>query len=145
MLKLNVNKILAPTDFSGQADETLRYTLDIAEPGAQITALYVAPPVANYAVADPSVVWEPITDEVRIQRLETAFHAHHGDPRVKSMPFVVAFGGPAEEIAQYAQANGFELIVMASHGRTGVNRLLVGSVAERVVRLAHCPVLVLRH
>ena len=46
--------------------------------------------------------------------------------------------------ASFAQEKHAELIVIPSHGRTGITRLLIGSVAERVVRLAHCPVLVLR-
>jgi nucleotide-binding universal stress UspA family protein len=53
-------------------------------------------------------------------------------------------GEPAHGIADYAQDKKAELIVIPSHGRTGITRLLIGSVAERVVRLAHCPVLVLR-
>jgi nucleotide-binding universal stress UspA family protein len=57
----------------------------------------------------------------------------------------VVFGAPAEEIAQFAQRDQSELIVLPSHGRTGLARLMIGSVAERVVRLAHCPVLVLRN
>ena len=50
----------------------------------------------------------------------------------------------ADEISHYAQVHGIDLIVLPSHGRTGLARLMIGSVAERVVRLAHCPVLVLR-
>jgi nucleotide-binding universal stress UspA family protein len=52
---------------------------------------------------------------------------------------------PAEEIADYARDASIELIVVGTHGRTGVSHLLVGSVAERVVRTAPCPVLTVRH
>ena len=51
---------------------------------------------------------------------------------------------PATEIAKYAEEHHTDLIVLPSHGRTGLARLMIGSVAERVVRLAHCPVLVIR-
>ncbi|MEZ6094353.1 MAG: universal stress protein [Pirellulaceae bacterium] len=54
------------------------------------------------------------------------------------------FGDPGSEITRFAKENDAGLIVISSHGRTGVSRLLLGSVAERVVRLAPCPVLVLR-
>jgi nucleotide-binding universal stress UspA family protein len=56
----------------------------------------------------------------------------------------VAFGSPARTIVEYADANGFDLIVMGTHGRGGVAHLLLGSVAERVVRTARCPVLTVR-
>jgi nucleotide-binding universal stress UspA family protein len=58
--------------------------------------------------------------------------------------FEVLFGDPGHEIAQFAKERGAGMIVMSSHGRTGLAHLLIGSVAERVVRLAQCPVLVLR-
>jgi nucleotide-binding universal stress UspA family protein len=56
----------------------------------------------------------------------------------------VAFGDPGQRITAYAEEVGADVIVMPSHGRTGLKRLLLGSVAERVLRLAHCPVLVLK-
>ena len=58
--------------------------------------------------------------------------------------FQVQFGDPGHGITDYAEEVGADVIVMPSHGRTGLRRLLIGSVAERVLRLAHCPVLVLR-
>ena len=59
------------------------------------------------------------------------------------MPVVIAShrGDPAEEIVRYAKAHGIHLIVLGTHGRTGVSRVLMGSVAERVIRTAPCPVL----
>jgi nucleotide-binding universal stress UspA family protein len=56
----------------------------------------------------------------------------------------VRIGDPGHEIADCAAEIGADLVVISSHGRKGVKRLLIGSVAERVVRLSHCPVLVLR-
>ena len=53
-------------------------------------------------------------------------------------------GDPGSEITKLAKEVGAHLIIMPSHGRTGISRLLLGSVAERVLRLSHCPVLVLR-
>ena len=66
------------------------------------------------------------------------------DDKYKSVQIDIVFGDAGHEIANLAERRGAELIVLPSHGRTGIKRLLIGSVAERVVRLAHCPVLVLR-
>ena len=62
----------------------------------------------------------------------------------EKVDFQVRFGDPGREIAAFAEKLHAELIVMPSHGRTGLSRSLIGSVAERVVRLAHCPVLILK-
>ena len=66
------------------------------------------------------------------------------EPKYRGVHTAVLLGEPAHGITDYAQEKGAQLIVVPSHGRTGLTRLLIGSVAERVVRLAHCPVLVLR-
>jgi nucleotide-binding universal stress UspA family protein len=66
------------------------------------------------------------------------------DAKYQGAEKVVLFGDPGHEIADYSQREQADLIVLPSHGRTGISRMLIGSVAERVVRLAHCPVLVLR-
>jgi universal stress protein A len=57
---------------------------------------------------------------------------------------VVVRGYPAAEIVEYARANGFDLIVMASHGHSGIEHALLGSISEKVLRKAHCPVLIVR-
>ena len=63
---------------------------------------------------------------------------------VDNLKLVIRVGNPSIEIVDYAKKNNIDLIVIASHGRTGLNRFLLGSVAEKVVRLAQCPVLVWR-
>jgi nucleotide-binding universal stress UspA family protein len=85
-----------------------------------------------------------ISDEDRKKSLEHAFHERYSDPKYRDVRFEVLFGDPGHEIAQFAKDRGAGMIVMSSHGRTGLAHLLIGSVAERVVRLAQCPVLVLR-
>ena len=66
------------------------------------------------------------------------------DPKFDGVHIAITFGDAGQEVAEFAQSVKAGLIVMPSHGRTGLKHLLIGSVAERVVRLAHCPVLVLR-
>ena len=65
-------------------------------------------------------------------------------PKYTPVQIDILFGDPGYRIAEHAQRLGAELIVTPSHGRTGLERILLGSVAERVIRLSHCPVLVLR-
>ncbi|MEM9185839.1 MAG: universal stress protein [Planctomycetota bacterium] len=149
MIRLMSKRVLVPTDFSPQAEQALLEALDIVEDPADVTALHVAPPLESYAVADPAIVWESVSDETRRQRLTESFRSKsdpggHVDPRRKDVDFQVLFGYPVEEIAKFAADHHYDLILMPSHGRTGLSRLFVGSVAERVVRSAHCPVLVLR-
>jgi nucleotide-binding universal stress UspA family protein len=66
------------------------------------------------------------------------------DGKYQGLEMHVRYGDPGIEITKYAEEVKADLIVMPSHGRRGLKRLLIGSVAERVVRLAHCPVLVLK-
>ncbi|MFO7717364.1 MAG: universal stress protein, partial [Desulfohalobium sp.] len=115
---------------------------------------------------DLDMIWETLTEEQRIHlqglRLGTSdttagnkegekriqVHAKalrdHLDEAYEQVNVTVTFGDPGEEIAKHADELGVDLIVMPSHGRRGVKHLLLGSVAERVLRYAHCPVLVLR-
>lgn len=138
-------KILVPTDFSAQADQAVIDALDMVADPTDLNVLHVAPPISSYPVADPAIVWESITEEARAHRIEESFREHIKDPRAPSVHFEVAFGAPAEEIVDYAEQHKVDMIMMPSHGRSGLTRLLLGSVAERVVRAAHCPVIVLRN
>lgn len=145
MIKIAAEKVLVPIDFSEQSDEALEEAFALAASPADVTVLHVAPPLATYAVADPAIVWEKVTDEERARHLEESFRKQGDDPRRQKVKFEVVFGYPAEEVTKFAENHDIGMIVMPSHGRTGLSRMFVGSVAERVVRMAHCPVLVLRH
>lgn len=150
MIRILSKRVLAPTDFSEQADAALAEAFDLVQAPTDVTVLHVAPPLESYAVADPAIVWESVSDERRRVRLERSFREApvidgQPDPRRAKIDFHVVFGHPVAEIAGFADKHGFDMIVIPSHGRQGLERLFVGSVAERVVRAAHCPVLVLRH
>ena len=95
-------------------------------------------------VIEPSVAWATISDEDRIEATQQQLRSVLDGEKFRDVNLKVLVGDPGHSIADYAQDVEAELIVLPSHGRTGLKRMLIGSVAERVVRLAHCPVLVLR-
>jgi nucleotide-binding universal stress UspA family protein len=103
--------------------------------------IYVLPVLTDY---DAGLMWSNITDEARKEHAQQALRERLVGAKYQGLHFEITFGDPGHGIADYAEQIEADLIVLPSHGRTGLSRLLIGSVAERVVRLAHCPVLVLK-
>ena len=134
-------EVVVPIDFSDDSLLAVDTALALVAGPAQIHVIHVLPLLT---VADPGVVWEPVDDESRRSHAEDALRQRLSDERYRGVKVKVTIGDPGHEIVDYAQELKAELIVMPSHGRTGIRRLLIGSVAERVVRLAHCPVLVMK-
>ena len=143
------NRILVPTDFSPPSDAALEYARMLAAKfGSTLRILHVVddPSSSSDFVADgfsPSTeeIQEALTRHAR-KRLE---HVMTSGDRLRFHTYVDAvIGTPAEAIIDYAGATGTSLIVMGTHGRTGMAHLLMGSVAEQVVRTAPCPVLTVR-
>lgn len=141
-----VTRILVPTDFSKGADDAFAYALTLADHvGATVRLVHVFDDPA--AVMLDSHVYVPMLPEMRDEIMSTigreltarAATAH------KDVATEVLTGAPAKTIVDTAKQNQCDLIVMGTHGRHGVAHLLLGSVAERVVRTAACPVLVVRH
>jgi nucleotide-binding universal stress UspA family protein len=144
MVALHPQRVLVPVDFSEQAHKAVDEALALTDNPEQLTVLHVAPPYSNFEVGDPMIGLHAVSGEERIKHLMDVLHENFSDKKYERIHFQVIFGAPAHEIADFAQKEHADLIVIPSHGRTGLVRLLIGSVAERVVRLAHCPVLVLR-
>jgi universal stress protein A len=159
--------ILVPTDFSTAANQALRYAFEEAtQHQAKLTLLHVThhyPTVDVYYVEGaperregyafefggklpslptppPEVVRRDYNEEALVQ-LQDLVPASFTAPWKAE----VATGDPADAIVQAAQDLGVDLIVMATHGRTGLQHVFLGSVAERVVRHASCPVLTIRY
>jgi nucleotide-binding universal stress UspA family protein len=125
---VRIREILFPTDFSGVATEAGRIAAGLARDlGARLHVLHVIPPVT-----DPTLASEDLAQAVA--RLKP------GRPIVTQL----LSGLPARRIVTYARDKSIGLIVMGSHGRTGLRRALLGSVAAGVVRRASCPVLTVR-
>ena len=138
---MSERKILFPTDFSHTGDAALELATTLArERGAKLLIVHVEEPPAAYGAGEMYYgMPDPVTDDLR-KMLDQVGSA---DPQVPCDHRLIT-GDPATAIAQLAQEEQVELIVMGTHGRTGLMRLLMGSVAEAVVRRAPCPVLTLR-
>ncbi|MFE4107320.1 universal stress protein [Almyronema epifaneia] len=134
-------RILVPVDFSEEAFRALDDTLEFVGDPTKIHVLHVLPPLE---ATDPGVVWETIDNQSRRQSVEKAFYEKRASETDSKLHFKVVVGNASSEIIDYATQNDINLIVIPSHGRTGIARFFLGSVAERVVRFSHCPVLVLR-
>jgi nucleotide-binding universal stress UspA family protein len=132
--------IVVPWDFSDSAKEALRQAVYLANSHDQIEVVHVTP---YPSAAEPGIIWGAQTQETIGVNLETSFR-NEVDEAYKDVKFTTLFGDPGSQVAELAKEREAGLIVISSHGRTGMTRLLLGSVAERVVRLASCPVLVLR-
>jgi nucleotide-binding universal stress UspA family protein len=133
--------ILVPTDFEGPAEAALRYGRTLAETfGADLHVLHVADTALFQArFADPAAL------EATARRQLGERTAVDAQQRYTTHAVLETLDSPTDAIVKYARAAAIDLIVMGTHGRRGADRLLMGSVAERVVRLAPCPVLTVRH
>lgn len=143
MVALRPKRVLVPTDFSDESCKAVDEALSMVDDPAQLIVLHVAPE-AIASEADMYSEWNPGYKEARTGHLQDLLRKKFVDKKYGKVRFEVLFGSPATEITRYAEDQEIDLIVLPSHGRTGLARLMIGSVAERVVRLAHCPVLVLR-
>ena len=131
--------VVVPYDFSEQSIAAARLGREFVEDASSLHVIHVLP---ELTATEPGVIWSTIDDASRMAHAKEAM-----EERLKDIPgaqLKVAFGDPGHMITDLASEVKADLIVIPSHGRTGVKRLLLGSVAERVARLAHCPVLVLR-
>ncbi|HVU90329.1 MAG TPA: universal stress protein [Pirellulales bacterium] len=133
--------VIVPIDFSDEAFGALDTALDMVDSTSALHALYVLPVLDP---AEPGVIWTTIDNSVRERHALDAMREKLADKKYAGVQMKVVFGDPGTEIAAFAKDERADLIVLPSHGRTGLRHLLIGSVAEKVIRLAHCPVLVLR-
>lgn len=140
-----IRKVLVPTDFSDHSALALRYAVDLVKRyDAALTLLHVYP-VVNYAAAEGFALYTPEQLAKLTTQLTTQLRAVEHDARTggaQQVSSLMEQGDAYQEIL--AQASGFDLIVMGTHGRTGLKHALMGSVAEKVVRTSPCPVLTVR-
>jgi nucleotide-binding universal stress UspA family protein len=138
---LKKQKVVVPIDFSDASMEAVDVALQLAEQGDGVYLIHVLP---KLSVAEPGVVWDAVSDESRAANVRESVRERLAGDQYESLHVDVEFGDPGNQIVDFAERISADLIVIPCRGRTGIERLLLGSVAERVARLAPCPVLVLR-
>ena len=131
-------KILFPTDFSHTGDAALQLATTLArEHDATLLVVHVEEPPAAYGCGEMYYgIPDPVTDDLENMLAQVV----PTDPAVPCQHLMVN-GDPATAITRIANDEGVEMIVMGTHGRSGLMRLLMGSTAEAVVRHSSCPVL----
>ena len=141
MAWLPKKRVVVPIDLSDFSLKALDEALEIVDTPEHIHVIQV---LREMSAMEPGVVWGDVTDETRKKHAEDSIHNHLKDEKYNNINATVLFGNPPKKIAEFAQDIEAELIVIHSHGHTGPKHVFIGSTAERVVRLAHCAVLVLR-
>jgi nucleotide-binding universal stress UspA family protein len=138
---MNVKTILFPSDFSSKADEAFDFATAMAQQnGAKLLVVHVEEPPLVYG--DGSFYYGiPDPDEGSLREMLGKLQPH---PAGIPCEHFLLKGSPAAAIIDFAKEKGVDLIVMSSHGRTGLGRLLMGSVAELVMRRAECPILIVK-
>jgi nucleotide-binding universal stress UspA family protein len=147
---ISLKKILVATDFSDPSAAALAYGRELARSfGATLSVVHVIDDIAMRAyaadgvfVTDPQVQRQ-FEEHARAQ-IEAAL-SYEDRTRLGAAGVVLMSSAPSAAIVSYAHESGIDLIVMGTHGRSGVAHLLMGSVSERVVQTAPCPVLTVRH
>ncbi len=148
MEDIHFETIVCPVDFSDYSHHALRYALSLAKLfEARLVLLHVVemPFLPSYSMAgvpDLSMPVEELEENAREHLEEELEQCRAEHPDVEAE---VLIGTPFVEIIDFAREAGADLIVMGTHGRSGLRQLLIGSVAERVVRKAPCPVLTVKH
>lgn len=138
---MKITNILCPIDFSDHSHAALRYATSLArEYDAELHIVHVHDETVAYTSGGFSGYTQPGDVDVEKTNFEKI------EPPVPNLKYKRTFivGHPADELMAYATDNHVDLIVLGTHGRTGLSRLLMGSVAEAVVRRAACPVLTLK-
>lgn len=139
------DRILIPTDGSDGVERAVRHAVDLAHAhGATLHALYVVN-TAGYGGLPMDASFEGIDEMLRADAEEAvALVEAVADDYDVPIETAIIEGSPSREIVRYAEREGMDLVVMGTHGRGGIDRLLLGSVAEKVVRGSNVPVLTVR-
>lgn len=141
----NVKRILVPTDFSDPSTEAVGTAIALAQQAGAVVDLVHVAVETSFALPPPVDVASIPVDMAKLMERATQILSVEED-RVRAAGLrcetAMLVGRPDAEIVARANATGAELIVMGTHGRSGLAHALLGSVAERVVQHSHCPVLI---
>jgi nucleotide-binding universal stress UspA family protein len=133
--------VVVPVDFSEQSLEAIQTALELVASPANVHIVHVVVPLTTITVGE---AWAVEDVESRLNAARDYLATYLKQHSIGEITSVVREGDPGLQIAEYAQSIKADLVVMPSHGRHGVQRLLLGSVAERVLRHVECPILILR-
>ncbi len=139
---LPLKKILYPTDFSDASYEALKVANEVAvDHSAELCVVHITPPVP---VAAAATGYSAIAEMERSEEISLQELIKERIPKELHVQQIVTVGEAADEIIQIAERERVDLIVIGTHGQTGWRHVVFGSVAEKVVRFAPCPVLTIR-
>ena len=143
MSSIQIRKILCPVDFSEPSHKAVEYAKALREKfGAELLLLHVIEPflTQSFIAFDPNLGTQ-VVEEVEEKARELLENLRQASPDIQTM---IRKGKPYEEIVEVAKTEKVDLIVMGTHGLKGISHFLIGSVAEKVVRHAPCPVLTVK-
>ncbi len=141
MSGLQSKKTVVPFDFSELSRAAVDLAVEIAGASGKIEVVHV---LAQLSAMEPGLMYGMPPDEKRIADIVSKLKQQFSGGKHANLTMHCLVGDTGLAIAEFAERQGADLIVIPSHGYGFVKHILLGSVAERVVRLAHCPVLVLR-
>lgn len=143
---ISLKRILVPTDFSDSGKTALRYAVAMADQfGAAVDLMHVIeppPPGALLSRLPVEELKQKMTENAEQQMEE--LHSEWGDYAFPVTRLII-HGYPFVEIIRQAKESDADLIIMGTHGRGAIGHMLIGSVAEKVVKKAPCPVLTVKH
>ncbi len=147
MEKKEIKNILCAVDFAEHSKEIVSYARSFQDAfDAQVHVIYVAPTLSQYVgfQISPSSIENFVSEIIESAEDTMEKFIEENFPSNSKVMGKVITGHAAEEIVNYAKENHIDLIIMGTHGRKGIDRMLFGSVAEKVVKSSSIPVLTIR-
>lgn len=141
MSGLHPKKTIVPIDYGEMSFSALDRAIEIAGEDGVVEVVHV---LVELSAMEPGNLYGTVSDESRVKTVEENLRKRLSDDKYSNVNVHAVVGDAGREIVELAEREGADLIVIPSHGYGFFKHMMLGSVAERVVRLAHCPVLVLR-
>ncbi len=139
---VEIKKILFPVDFTASSDKVLPYVKLMADKlGSKIFLVHVVRGAEEFAGFEMGAAWYSSFEKELIDGAEKAMARFVEENALNDASTTVIVGSAGEEIVKFAEENGIDMVIMGTHGRKGLEKIMFGSVAAEVVKKAKCPVL----